>query len=190
MVSPRDRENTIRCDRLDLCHVSVAELIALDENPETADVCGGHPYTNPHRILINGPSPVRWRAPMVRSDASANKWFIRWMVHRESNEIIGSLSFHGPPDERGMLEIGLGVHEAFQRRGFAREALLGIWRWASGQDGVKVFRYTVAPDNVASVALVRSLGFALVGRQIDPEDGPEDIYEMSVDEFLGMHNSP
>jgi RimJ/RimL family protein N-acetyltransferase len=82
-----------------------------------------------------------------------------------------------------MVEVGLGVHEKFQRRGFAREALLGMWMWASEQPGVKVFRYTVDPNNTASVGLIKGLTFTYVGQQIDEEDGPEDIYEMFVEDF-------
>jgi RimJ/RimL family protein N-acetyltransferase len=62
-----------------------------------------------------------------------------------------------------------------------------MWMWASEQPGVKVFRYTVSPDNEASVGLVRGLGFAHVGQQIDEEDGPEDIYEMTVDDFCNRN---
>ena len=174
---------TIVCHRLDLCHVSGHELLALEADPRDPSVFESHNYRNPHGVLVDNQSPVMWRAPQVRADPSTNKWFIRWMVLRETGEIVGSLSFHGPPDGVGMLEIGLGVHELFQRRGFGREALLGMWRWASEQCGVLVFRYTVSRDNVASVGLVKSFGFALVGTQIDEIDGPEDIYEMSVTDF-------
>ena len=184
-----DREPVIRCERLDLCHLSIAELVSLFENPEGSDIYFSHGYSNPHRVLISGLSPVRWRVPQVQKDPSTNTWFIRWMVLRATNEIIGSLSFHGPPDERGMVEIGLGVHEAFQRQGFAREALVGMWQWAALRDGVSTFRYTVDPENVASVALVRAVGFTLVGQQIDEEDGPEDVYEMSVSDFRRIHGS-
>jgi RimJ/RimL family protein N-acetyltransferase len=82
-----------------------------------------------------------------------------------------------------MMEIGLGVHPDFHRRGYATEALTGMWSWVVEQPGVELLRYTVAPDNFASVALVKKFGFVRVGQQIDPEDGPEDIYEMSADEF-------
>ena len=102
---------------------------------------------------------------------------------------MGSTSFHGPPDSDGMVEIGLGVHESFRRRGYAREALLGMWRWAATQDGARTFRYTVDPGNVPSVELVRSFGFAHVGQQIDEIDGPEDVYEMGVAEFTAAHGA-
>jgi RimJ/RimL family protein N-acetyltransferase len=58
-----------------------------------------------------------------------------------------------------------------------------MWAWVVGQPGVKKLRYTVDPDNVASVALVQQFGFTNVGQQIDEEDGPEDIYELSATDF-------
>ncbi len=103
---------------------------------------------------------------------------------RESNEIIGSISFHAPPDSEGMLEIGLGVHEKFRNRGFATEALLGMWKWASLQSGVRTFRYTVDPHNLPSVRVIKRFEFKRVGQQIDEIDGPEDIYELSTAEFM------
>ncbi len=187
MELPHDTQPIIQTERLDLHHLAADDLYTLYSDPEDKLIYLDNGYRNPHRVLMDGPSPVRWRLPQVLADASVNKWFIRWMVERDSKVIVGSLSFHGPPDERGMLEIGLGVHEKYQRRGYAREALLGMWMWASEQPGVKVFRYTVDPNNEPSVGLVRGLGFTYVGQQIDEEDGPEDIYEMTVDDFCN-HN--
>lgn len=187
MELPHETQPVIRCERLDLHHLAADDLFTLSSDPENKSIYLDNGYRNPHRVLMDGPSPVRWRLPQVLADASVNKWFIRWMVERDSKVIVGSLSFHGPPDERGMLEIGLGVHEKFQRQGYAREALIGMWMWASEQPGVKVFRYTVDPNNEPSVGLVRGLGFTHVGQQIDEEDGPEDIYEMSVDDFCNRN---
>ena len=47
-----------------------------------------------------------------------------------------------------------------------------------------MLRYTVSPTNVASVKLIESFGFNLVGQQLDEIDGPEDIYELSAAAFL------
>ena len=180
-------EPVIACERLDLHHISASDLVTLYEDPENLSIYNKGDFTNPYRVLIEGHSPLRWRVPQVKADPEVNKWFVRWMVLRETSEIVGSLSFHGAPDENGMLEIGLGVHEKFWRRGFASEALLGMWLWAASQSGVLKFRYTVDPNNQASVGLVRKFGFTYVGQQIDDEDGPEDIYEMSVKDFLNQH---
>lgn len=178
-----DVEAVIHCDRVDLHHLSARRLLALDEGIGQEIVFSGRPYTNPNGVLSEEKTPVRWRAPLVRENPASNKWFIRWIVLRSTAEVIGSTSFHGVPDETGMLEIGLGLHEQFQRQGFGYEALLGMWTWAAEQPGVKKFRYTVSPDNTGSVALVEKFGFAHVGQQIDEIDGPEDIYEMPVETF-------
>jgi RimJ/RimL family protein N-acetyltransferase len=187
MEFSHESEPVIECARLDLHHISACDLVTLYEDPENVSIYAKGDFTNPYRVLIDGHSPLRWRVPQVKANPEVNKWFVRWMVLRETREIVGSLSFHGAPDENGMLEIGLGVHEKFWRRGFASEALLGMWLWAASQSSVLKFRYTVDPNNQASVGLVRKFAFTYVGQQIDDEDGPEDIYEMSVKDFLNQH---
>jgi RimJ/RimL family protein N-acetyltransferase len=89
-----------------------------------------------------------------------------------------------------MIEIGLGVNSKFQRRGFAREALIGMWSWAVEQPGVEVLRYTVSATNVASMKLIDKFDFTHVGIQIDEKDGPEEIFEMSAHEFRSRHAVP
>ena len=187
---PQDNvsEAVITTPRLELHHMCVEDLMFLFETPDDVSIYEGKPYANPHRILMDGSGPLRWRVPQVKSDPSVNKWFIRWMVEKETREIVGSTSFHGPPDEKGMMEIGLGVHNDFQRRGYATEALIGMWSWVVDQAGVELLRYTVDPNNEASVAVIKKFGFERVGQQIDPEDGPEDIYEMSANEFRRRFN--
>ena len=182
---PQDNvsEAMIATPRLELHHICVDDLLSLFVFPEDVSIYAGRPYINPHRILMDESGPLRWRVPQVKSDPSVNKWFVRWMVEKETREIVGSTSFHGPPDEKGMMEIGLGVHADFQRRGYATEALTGMWSWVVDQPDVELLRYTVDPNNEASVAVIKKFGFERVGQQIDPEDGPEDIYEMSANEF-------
>ncbi len=177
-------EEMIATPRLELHHISGADLISLFEAPEGISIYAGKSYTNPHRVLMDESGPLRWRVPQVKANPSVNKWFVRWMVDTATREIVGSISFHGPPDKQGMMEIGLGVHPGFQRLGYATEALVAMWSWVVKQPGVELLRYTVAPDNLASVAVVEKFGFTRVGQQIDPEDGPEDMYEMSAKEFL------
>ena len=181
-------EAMIPTPRLELHHLCVDDLLSLFESPEDASIYEGKSYTNPHRILMDESGPLRWRVPQVKSDSAVNKWFVRWMVERETREIVGSTSFHGPPDEQGMMEIGLGVHDQFQRRGYATEALIGMWSWVINQPAVELLRYTVDPNNEASVAVIKKFGFEHVGQQIDLEDGPEDIYEMSANEFRRRFN--
>ena len=142
----------------------------------------GH-YPNPHKNLIENSGPLAWRVPQVKVDPKLNKWFVRFIVLKESQKIIESTSFHGAPDSEGMIEIGLGIEPAFQGRGYAKESLQAMWRWAVNFPEVRTLRYTVSPDNLPSIAVIKYFGFDYKGQQMDEIDGPEDIYEMSAQEF-------
>ena len=177
------REPVIATARLELHHLSVSELISLFEKPEDFWIYEGKDFTNPHRTLLDDSGPLSWRVPQVKKDPLLNKWFVRWIVLRASREVIGSISFHGAPDESGIIEIGLGIEPIFQNQGFGFEALVGMWSWVSKNSSIKILRYTVSASNAASVALVKKFGFKHVGQQLDEEDGPEEIYELSVEDF-------
>ncbi len=173
----------IQTERLDLHHIEAADLINLFENRNDTQGLSGKAFTNPLRVLIDFQGPLAWRVPQVKENPEVNKWFVRWAVLRSTQEVIGSTSFHGAPDANGMMEIGLGVEAAFQRQGFGKEILQGMWGWVVKEPGVKILRYTVSPTNTASIALINSFGFNFMGEQIDEIDGPESIYEMSADVY-------
>lgn len=48
---------------------------------------------------------------------------------------------------------------------------------ATDPRGVRVFRASIAPDNVASRAMLQQLGFVHVGEQLDEDDGLELVFE-------------
>lgn len=177
-------EALIETSRLELHHIPVVGLISLYEAKDDSLAIAGRDFSNPHKNLVIDPGPLGWRVPQVKADPTTNKWFVRFIVLKENREVIGSVSFHGIPDENGMMEIGLGIEEVFRGNGFAKEALLGMWRWVCTQPGVKTLRYTVSPTNIPSVAIINSFGFNHIGQQMDEIDGPEDIYEMDCAEFM------
>ena len=178
------KEPVISTARLELHHISADRLIVLFEKRDDTFALEGETFTNPLRNLIDFQGPLAWRVPQVKADPATNKWFVRWIVLKENREIIGSTSFHGTPDAQGMMEIGLGIETQYQNQGYAKEALLGMWRWVLTFPEVKTLRYTVSPENLASRAVIKYFGFDFKGQQIDEEDGPEDIYEMDRETFL------
>ena len=175
--------NLIQTERLDLHHIEAADLINLFENRNDAQALSGKAFTNPLRVLIDFQGPLAWRVPQVKENPEVNKWFVRWAVLRSTQEVIGSTSFHGAPDGEGMIEIGLGIEPAFQGKGYAKESLQAMWLWAVGFPEVRTLRYTVSPDNLPSIAVIKYFGFDYKGQQMDEIDGPEDIYEMSAQDF-------
>jgi [ribosomal protein S5]-alanine N-acetyltransferase len=173
----------IQTERLDLHHIEADDLIDLFEKRDDSTALSGKTFTNPLRVLIDFQGPLAWRVPQVRENPAVNQWFVRWAVLRSTQEVIASTSFHGAPDENGMIEIGLGVETAYQRQGFGREILHGMWGWVVTEPGVKMLRYTVSPTNTASIALVNSFGFKFMGEQMDDVDGPENVYEMPAEDY-------
>jgi len=173
----------IETDRLELILIEANEMITLYETPEELSIYRGKNFSNPHRVLVDESGPLRWRVPQVKEDPSLAIWLIRWIVDKTTREIVGSISFHAKPDDSGMIEVGLGIQPDFQNNGIGAEALEGMWSWVIDQPGVKTLRYTVSESNAPSIRLINKFGFENVGIQIDEEDGPEIIFEMSADRF-------
>jgi RimJ/RimL family protein N-acetyltransferase len=182
-------EKVIDTPRLALHHLSVQGIIDLYEKQDDVAAIAGRSFSNPHQVLVKSSGPLGWRVPQVKVDPSCNKWFVRFIVLKETHEVIGSTSFHGVPDADGMIEIGLEIEEPFQNKGYAKEALIGMWKWACGFSEVKTLRYTVSPGNLPSIAVITFFGFTFQGQQMDEIDGPEDIYEMSTTDFMAKWGS-
>jgi RimJ/RimL family protein N-acetyltransferase len=171
----------IQTERLELLCLTEDELFELGNNPEVFRL---RDFQNPYEVLSGDDLPRTNRVNDVRETPENIRWYFRMIVDRSRNLGVGSISFHSGPDERGMVEIGLGIAELEQGQGFATEALRGMWDWVARLPEVKFLRYTVDPNNEPSMAIIQKFGFPLTGEQIDPEDGLELIYEISVEDYL------
>ena len=96
---------------------------------------------------------LTWYA--IRVDAGAPK-------------LCGSIGFRGPPDERGMIEIGYSVLPEYQGSGFATEMVAGLVRWAVCQPGVRIIEAETDFDNPASIRVLEKNAFVRVGEGSEP----------------------
>lgn len=88
-------------------------------------------------------------------------WGSRLVVRRADHQVVGSLGFYGPPDERGGVEIGYGLVESARGQGLITDALrLAVP--AAEAAGAWVQAHT-AYDNVASRRALLSAGFVETG---------------------------
>lgn len=165
----------IRSERLDLVLLPERWLAAVGEGAAPPDLG----FTDPHDAFADAAHVVAIRREQVRLDPASEPWLLRAVVLRETGEAVGHVGFHGPPDERGMVEIGYTVLAAFRRRGYAREAAQAMWA-AAGAAGARVLRASISPGNEPSLALVRAAGFRQVGEQEDEDDGLELVWERLV----------
>lgn len=93
--------------------------------------------------------------------------------------VIGSIGFHGPPDEHGRLEASCLIHPAYHGRGYASEALGALLDWATVRFGVTRFLVAIPsrheqaqpiPIEVASARnppIVRQVD--LIADRLEPE---------------------
>jgi len=161
--------------RLRLVPLSVGTMRALvDGRLDDASAEAGAPLT-PYLV------DHRWlweiRLEQVAEDPRALAWIARAALDEDTGEVVGHVGFHGPPDERGMVEVAYSVDPAFRRRGYATAMLTAALAWAASVPEVTVVRASVSPENLASLATLRPFGFEHVGEQWDEEDGRELLFE-------------
>jgi RimJ/RimL family protein N-acetyltransferase len=170
---------SIRTERVELVPMSLAfmrALVAGDLDTATREMGADLPagLAEDLRNFLN------YRIPDLEADPSIQPWLGRGIIltHPDGRrEFVGSLGFHNAPDENGRVEIGYRVEPAFRRRGIVTECVRALLAWAETQ-GVNHFRASVAPGNVASLAVIRSFGFHQVGVHMDEIDGEELVFEL------------
>src|SRR5215212_9679889 len=170
---------SIRTPRLELVSMTVPFMEALlARDPRRAgEVIGA---IVPGNLRGGLEDFLRYRLAQLAVDPSVHPWLGRAMVLTDAagaRRVIGTIGFHGPPDELGRLEIGYSVQAAYRRQGFAREAVRALFDWAASEHGIRRFIASVSPTNDASLALVHGFGFRQTGEQMDEIDGLELVLE-------------
>ncbi|MBO4887200.1 MAG: GNAT family N-acetyltransferase [Firmicutes bacterium] len=100
------------------------------------------------------------------------EWYAIWMIERKDGTKIGDLCFKGLNDD-GSVEIGYGILEAYQNRGYATEAVGAAVSWALCQPGVTRVDAETEPDNKASGRVLEKCGFIPTGTT--GEEGPRFV---------------
>ena len=112
------------------------------------------------------PEPiVRERAlPMVRRrlalDPTTAVWGL-WAVVLDGG-VVGGVSLKGPPDPRGIVEIGYGILGPWRRRGIATEAASALVDWVRRQAGDRQVTAQCEPTNVVTNRVYEEYGMLQV----------------------------
>lgn len=108
----------------------------------------------------------------IRADPATRLWGDRLMITRTEDAgtaeserlVVGSVIFHGKP-ENGIAEIGYGVEERWQCKGYASEATRACVEWALAQEGVTCVTATTPPWHTASIRVLEKSGLVRVGTE-------------------------
>lgn len=162
--------------RLVRLSVKAMEALVADDLP-AASAAAGVPLTP---YLVDQSWLWRIRLAQVAEDPVSLEWIARAAVDVRTQQVVGHVGFHGPPDERGMVEVAYSVDPAYRRQGYATAMLQAALRWAADVPEASVVRASISPQNEASLATLRPFGFEPVGEQWDEEDGLELLFERPV----------
>lgn len=97
--------------------------------------------------------------------------WLTWYAVRIDNDcpiLCGGVGFKGPPDKRGMVEIGYSVLPEFQGQGLATEAVAGLVQWAKQQPEVREIEAETNTDNEASIRVLEKNSFICAGAGLEP----------------------
>ena len=170
----------IRTARFELVSMSMPfmrSLLAGDLETAAAEIGADVPRDLPEQL----DHFLQFRIADLTVDPEAQPWLGRAIVRMDpdgTRHVIGTCGFHSPPDESGRVEIGYRVEASERRQGIATEVVRALLDWAATEHGIHRFRASIAPDNVASLAIAARFGFRQVGVQIDDIDGKELVFEL------------
>ena len=170
---------TIRTPRLELVSMSIPFMRVLVDRDHAAaerEIGAKIPEDLPDQLERF----VRYRLGQLDVDPTILRWLARAMILTDESgarTVIGTIGFHGAPDEHGRLEVGYRIEPEYRRQGYATEAVRAIFDWAVAEQGVHRFIASIRPANQASLGLVAQFGFVQTGTQIDEVDGLELVLE-------------
>ena len=107
---------------------------------------------------------TRWEAlDFIRKQQDASidtrdSWFQRAIRLSSEDALIGDLGVHIPVNSEGSYEFGITVAPSHQGNGVAREAGQALFDVLFGSLGAHRVHASIDPRNLASAALLRSLG--------------------------------
>jgi len=156
------------------------ELIAGDAWTARADADGDRARL---AELLNAAVPPEWppeltldvleffASTLAARPAEVGWW--GWFIVRDAapdaaRVLVGGAGFKGPPTSDGTVEIGYSVLPAFQRHGYATEALRALLDWCFGDSRVQRVVGETFPELTASRRVMAKLGMAEVGPGNEP----------------------
>jgi ribosomal-protein-alanine N-acetyltransferase len=167
------------CPRFDFPPLSVAALEALIAGDRAAlEAATGATFPEPLAAPPLMDDALTFFRDTPLAEPEAVDWWGRWIVIRETGEVVGSIGFMGRPDADSAVTMGYSVYPSYQRQGIASEAAKALVAWAVMQPEVRSVRATIKPGHVASQRVAAAAGLRRTDRvEDDPDEGKVEVWE-------------
>lgn len=112
---------------------------------------------------LYGPRAMQFALTQL-DDVSEQGWSFWYLLTCDDPaELVGICGFKGRPDGSGSVEIAYSILAAYQRRGFATEAVAALVGWAFSHHNVKEVCAETLPHLVQSIGVLKKNGFEFTG---------------------------
>jgi ribosomal-protein-alanine N-acetyltransferase len=176
---------TLWTERLELLPITLPmiEAVFVGDRSRAESLAGARlPEAWPGRALVERAFSAD--PALIAADPERRLWGDRLMIARRNEDgggerrVVGSVIFHGRPDEGGVAEVGYGVERESQGRGFATEATRASVAWALAQELCHAVQATTYPWHTASLRVIEKLGMQRVGTREHDLLGELLIFEL------------
>lgn len=108
---------------------------------------------------------ILWFLKDVINKGEEVSGFDIWMViKKDGMTVIGDAGFKGDPDETGKIEIGFGLVDGEQNKGYGYEVASSLMAWASRHDNVRTIAADCLLDNIGSIKVLVKCGMKEICR--------------------------
>jgi len=98
---------------------------------------------------------------LVDAPTGFESWLI---ITKEEMKIIGDIGFKGIPNPSGEVDLGYGIIETEQRKGYAIEAAKALSNWALSHPNVKTITAKCLLNNYGSFKILEKLNFTKIAQ--------------------------
>jgi RimJ/RimL family protein N-acetyltransferase len=99
-----------------------------------------------------------------RPPGDAGGWVQMTVVERDTGRLVGDVGLSPAEEEPGVIKVGYTIDPAYQRSGYATEAIGALVAYAFATLGADVVRAYASADNVASIRVAEKVGMRLMER--------------------------
>lgn len=109
-------------------------------------------------------SLVDFVIPKLKRHPKKFEWYTHWLIiHRVKEVIIGGIGLIGYPDKKGETMVGYYIHQSFEGKGYATEALESLLDWLGKCADLQVVMADTLVDGLASQRVLFKNGFKKSG---------------------------